>query len=32
MGAAIHQALDLVAARKDRYKAAGIPYFRPWIS
>jgi uncharacterized protein YegL len=31
MGAAIHLALDLVAARKERYRAAGIAYYRPWI-
>jgi uncharacterized protein YegL len=31
MGAAINLALDLVATRKERYKAAGISYYRPWI-
>ena len=31
MGAAINTALDLVEARKERYKEAGIPYYRPWV-
>ena len=31
MGAAVNTALDLVQARKERYKEAGIPYYRPWV-
>ncbi len=31
MGAAVNLALDLVSTRKERYKAAGIAYYRPWI-
>ena len=29
MGAAINTALDMVEQRKNRYKEAGIPYYRP---
>jgi uncharacterized protein YegL len=31
MGAAIHQALDLLAQRKATYNANGIAKFRPWV-
>lgn len=31
MGAAINLALDMVRKRKETYKQAGIPYYRPWI-
>jgi uncharacterized protein YegL len=31
MGAAIHQALDMMQARKEQYKANGIVYYRPWV-
>ena len=31
MGAAINMALDMVQERKNRYKEAGIPYYRPWV-
>lgn len=31
MGAALHTALDMVEQRKNRYKAAGIDYYRPWV-
>ena len=31
MGAAIHTALDIVEQRKNRYKGAGIAYYRPWV-
>jgi len=31
MGAAIHQALDMIQARKEQYKANGIVYYRPWV-
>lgn len=31
IGSAIHTALDLVQARKTRYRASGIAYYRPWV-
>lgn len=31
LGAAVERAIDMVTARKEEYKAAGIAYFRPWI-
>ena len=31
MGAAIHQALDMVQARKEQYRVNGIVYCRPWV-
>jgi uncharacterized protein YegL len=31
MGAAVKQGLSLLRDRKDQYKQAGIPYFRPWL-
>ncbi len=31
MGAAINTALDMIQERKNRYKEAGIPYYRPWV-
>jgi uncharacterized protein YegL len=30
MGAAIHQALDMIQTRKEQYKTNGIVYYRPW--
>ena len=30
-GAAVNTALDLIQERKNRYKEAGIPYYRPWV-
>jgi uncharacterized protein YegL len=31
MGAAIHQAIEILAKRKQIYRANGISYYRPWI-
>jgi len=31
MGAAVHQALDMIQTRKEQYKANGIVYYRPWV-
>jgi len=31
MGAAIEEAVQMVANRKQDYKAAGVQYYRPWI-
>ena len=31
MGAAIQQAIDLVAQRKSEYRSNGIAYYRPWV-
>lgn len=31
MGSAMQRALDLIAARKAQYKAAGVLYYRPWV-
>lgn len=31
MGEAINLTLDLIEARKQSYKSAGIPYYRPWV-
>lgn len=31
MGAAIEQGLDMLEARKQTYKQAGISYYRPWV-
>jgi len=31
MGAAINQAIDMVANRKQTYRSSGIAFYRPWI-
>lgn len=31
MGSAMHKALDLVQARKAKYRTNGIAYYRPWV-
>lgn len=31
LGAALNTALELVAQRKEEYRAAGVSYYRPWV-
>lgn len=31
MGTAVLRALDLIATRKQKYKANGVAYYRPWV-
>ena len=31
MGAAVNRALDLLEARKQQYRQAGLKYYRPWV-
>ncbi len=31
LGAAVHQALDLLDVRKGQYKVNGVAYYRPWV-
>ena len=31
MGSAIHQAMDMIQARKAQYRENGVAYYRPWV-